>query len=115
LRTLAATSQGSQWLTLVWSATSQCSALAASMARFTSAFLLGGQWDSEQRLFAGSATLSLVARYRADIAILGVAKQLGDIQRSGDHGHGAFQLASDGQQCAAGVEKQEKPRRRHRA
>ena len=33
--------------------------------------LLGGQWDSEQRLFAGSATLSLVARYRADIAILG--------------------------------------------
>lgn len=33
--------------------------------------LLGGQWYSEQRLFAGSATLSLVARYRADIAILG--------------------------------------------
>ena len=33
--------------------------------------LLGGQWDSEQRLFAGSATLSLVSRYRADIAILG--------------------------------------------
>ncbi|HIG5492821.1 DeoR/GlpR family DNA-binding transcription regulator [Klebsiella pneumoniae] len=33
--------------------------------------LLGGQWDSKQRLFAGSATLSLVTRYRADIAILG--------------------------------------------
>ncbi|SPX53202.1 DeoR faimly transcriptional regulator [Klebsiella pneumoniae] len=29
--------------------------------------LLGGQWDSKQRLFAGSATLSLVTRYRADI------------------------------------------------
>ncbi len=33
--------------------------------------LLGGQWDSKQRLFAGSAILSLVSRYRADIAILG--------------------------------------------
>ncbi len=33
--------------------------------------LLGGQWDSKQRLFAGSATLALVTRYRADIAILG--------------------------------------------
>ncbi|MBN0872258.1 DeoR/GlpR family transcriptional regulator, partial [Pseudomonas aeruginosa] len=33
--------------------------------------LLGGQWDSKHRLFAGSATLSLVTRYRADIAILG--------------------------------------------
>ncbi len=32
---------------------------------------LGGQWDSKQRLFAGSATLALVTRYRADIAILG--------------------------------------------
>lgn len=32
--------------------------------------LLGGQWDSKQRLFAGSAT-ALVTRYRADIAILG--------------------------------------------
>ncbi|HDX4048131.1 TPA: DeoR/GlpR transcriptional regulator [Enterobacter soli] len=33
--------------------------------------LLGGQWDQKQRLFAGSATLSLLSRYRADIAILG--------------------------------------------
>ena len=33
--------------------------------------LLGGNWDSQQRLFAGSATLALLARYRADIAILG--------------------------------------------
>lgn len=32
--------------------------------------LLGGQWDSKQRLLAGSAT-ALVTRYRADIAILG--------------------------------------------
>lgn len=33
--------------------------------------LLGGRWDPKQRLFAGSATLSLLSRYRADIAILG--------------------------------------------
>ena len=33
--------------------------------------LLGGKWDHQQRLFAGSATLSLLSRYRADIAILG--------------------------------------------
>ncbi|HEM8293217.1 TPA: DeoR/GlpR transcriptional regulator [Providencia stuartii] len=33
--------------------------------------LLGGEWDPQQRLFSGSATLSMLARYRADIAILG--------------------------------------------
>ncbi|QHM76303.1 Glycerol-3-phosphate regulon repressor [Mixta theicola] len=33
--------------------------------------LLGGQWDSAQRLFAGAATLAMLQRYRADIAILG--------------------------------------------
>lgn len=33
--------------------------------------LLGGEWDPQQRLFAGSATLSMLGRYRADIAILG--------------------------------------------
>ncbi|MDU2380277.1 MAG: DeoR/GlpR family DNA-binding transcription regulator [Enterobacter cloacae] len=33
--------------------------------------LLGGKWDQKQRLFAGGATLSLLSRYRADIAILG--------------------------------------------
>lgn len=33
--------------------------------------LLGGKWDKAQRLFAGSATLSLLSRYRSDIAILG--------------------------------------------
>ncbi|WP_116340043.1 DeoR/GlpR family DNA-binding transcription regulator [Enterobacter cloacae] len=33
--------------------------------------LLGGNWDQKQRLFSGSATLSLLSRYRADIAILG--------------------------------------------
>jgi DeoR family glycerol-3-phosphate regulon repressor len=33
--------------------------------------LLGGRWDMQQRLFAGSATLALLARYRADITILG--------------------------------------------
>lgn len=33
--------------------------------------MLGGTWDVRQRLFAGSATLALLARYRADIAILG--------------------------------------------
>ncbi len=38
--------------------------------------LLGGQWDSKQRLFAGSATLALVTRYRADIAILGAARSM---------------------------------------
>jgi DeoR family glycerol-3-phosphate regulon repressor len=42
--------------------------------------LLGGQWDARQRLFAGGATLALLARYRADIALLGacaVHAQLG--------------------------------------
>ncbi|WP_329911923.1 DeoR/GlpR family DNA-binding transcription regulator [Serratia quinivorans] len=34
--------------------------------------LLGGEWHAGQRFFAGSATLSLLERYRADIAILGV-------------------------------------------
>lgn len=34
--------------------------------------LLGGQWDVRQRLFAGSATLSQLDRYWADIALLGV-------------------------------------------
>ena len=33
--------------------------------------LLGGQWDSRQRLFAGAATLAMLQRYRADIAVLG--------------------------------------------
>lgn len=33
--------------------------------------LLGGKWDKQQRLFSGSATLSLLEKYRADIAILG--------------------------------------------
>lgn len=33
--------------------------------------LLGGSWDARQRLFAGSATLTLLQRYRADIAIFG--------------------------------------------
>lgn len=33
--------------------------------------LLGGKWDKQQRLFSGSATLSLLDKYRADIAILG--------------------------------------------
>lgn len=33
--------------------------------------LLGGKWDRQQRLFAGSATLALLTRYRADIAVLG--------------------------------------------
>lgn len=32
--------------------------------------LLGGKWDMQQRLFAGSATVSLLERYRADIAVL---------------------------------------------
>ncbi|MDP0635885.1 DeoR/GlpR transcriptional regulator, partial [Klebsiella pneumoniae] len=32
--------------------------------------LLGGQWDSKQRLFARRATLALVTRYRGGIAIL---------------------------------------------
>lgn len=34
--------------------------------------LLGGEWNTHYRVFAGSATLSLLQRYRADIAILGV-------------------------------------------
>lgn len=33
--------------------------------------LLGGKWDSKQRLFSGNATLMLLDKYRADIAILG--------------------------------------------
>ncbi|QKJ86077.1 DeoR family glycerol-3-phosphate regulon repressor [Paramixta manurensis] len=33
--------------------------------------LLGGSWDARQRLFAGSATLAMLARYRADIVVLG--------------------------------------------
>jgi len=33
--------------------------------------LLGGSWDAKQRLFAGSATLAMLAHYRADIAVLG--------------------------------------------
>ena len=48
--------------------------------------LLGGQWDSEQRLFAGSATLSLVARYRADIAILGACALHAELGLSASRG-----------------------------
>ncbi|WP_410014537.1 DeoR/GlpR family DNA-binding transcription regulator [Sodalis sp. C49] len=33
--------------------------------------LLGGSWDQRQRLFAGAATLAMLQRYRADIAVLG--------------------------------------------
>ena len=33
--------------------------------------LLGGKWDVQQRLFSGGATLMLLEKYRADIAILG--------------------------------------------
>jgi len=33
--------------------------------------LLGGKWDARQRLFSGGATLALLEKYRADIAILG--------------------------------------------
>lgn len=33
--------------------------------------LLGGKWDARQRLFSGSAALTLLEKYRADIAILG--------------------------------------------
>lgn len=33
--------------------------------------LLGGKWDMQQRLFSGGATLMLLEKYRADIAILG--------------------------------------------
>lgn len=33
--------------------------------------LLGGQWDNQQRLFAGAATLAMLQRYRADIVVLG--------------------------------------------
>lgn len=42
--------------------------------------LLGGKWNVNFRFFAGSATLALLQRYRADIAILGVCalhQQLG--------------------------------------
>lgn len=41
--------------------------------------LLGGKWDKAQRLFAGSATLSLLSRYRADIAILGACALHGEL------------------------------------
>ena len=33
--------------------------------------LLGGQWDNDQRLFTGAATLAMLQRYRADIVVLG--------------------------------------------
>lgn len=123
-----ATSRGSQWLTLVWSATSQCSALAASMARFTSASASAGAQSKlgMQRAGAENRDIGAVARHQRqrgaageqplltvplaakqdELDIGAVAKQLGDIQRSGDHGHGAFQLGSDGQQGTPGVEKQ---------
>lgn len=42
-----------------------------SAREYIDLILLGGKWDQKQRLFAGSATLSLLSRYRADIAILG--------------------------------------------
>lgn len=41
--------------------------------------LLGGKWDRQQRLFAGSATVSLLERYRADIAILGACALHADL------------------------------------
>lgn len=41
--------------------------------------LLGGKWDMQQRLFAGHATLSLLERYRADIAILGACALHGEL------------------------------------
>lgn len=41
--------------------------------------LLGGKWDMQQRLFAGSATVSLLERYRADIAILGACALHADL------------------------------------
>ncbi len=61
-----------------------------------------------QRGAAGEQPLLTVplAAKQDELDIGAVAKQLGDIQRSGDHGHGAFQLGSDGQQGTPGVEKQ---------
>lgn len=41
--------------------------------------LLGGKWDIQQRLFAGSATVSLLERYRADIAVLGTCALHADL------------------------------------
>ena len=41
--------------------------------------LLGGKWDMHQRLFAGSATVSLLERYRADIAVLGTCALHADL------------------------------------
>lgn len=40
---------------------------------------LGGKWDMQQRLFAGSATVSLLERYRADIAVLGTCALHADL------------------------------------
>ncbi|MBZ7507249.1 DeoR/GlpR family DNA-binding transcription regulator [Klebsiella michiganensis] len=45
--------------------------------------LLGGKWDMQQRLFAGSATVSLLERYRADIAVLGTCALHADLGLSG--------------------------------
>lgn len=33
--------------------------------------LAGGEWDPRQRLFAGAATVEMMGRYRADLAVLG--------------------------------------------
>lgn len=41
--------------------------------------LLGGKWDMQQRLFTGSATVSLLERYRADIAVLGTCALHADL------------------------------------
>lgn len=41
--------------------------------------LLGGKWDMQQRLFAGSATVSLLERYLADIAVLGTCALHADL------------------------------------
>jgi len=41
--------------------------------------LLGGKWDMQQRLFAGSATVALLERYRADIAVLGTCALHADL------------------------------------
>lgn len=41
--------------------------------------LLGGEWDMQQRLFAGNATVSLLERYRADIAVLGTCALHADL------------------------------------
>ncbi|MBZ7679340.1 DeoR/GlpR transcriptional regulator [Klebsiella michiganensis] len=41
--------------------------------------LLGGKWDMQQRLFAGSAIVSLLERYRADIAVLGTCALHADL------------------------------------